>query len=236
MSHRKFNTGLIFLFLLNVIFYSVKLDDAFALDSIDEIDSGMHEPLFIDLVRPIDSKKGQLEVNSLCYGKSKIACSPEIEYVVEDGLGFELELPINYNGQLESIKTAVQKRLNSDYISKRYDHGFQVIGEKNLHGNGSSLTLFYISGYNKRDISLVMLNGFKKSSDKYSLLLNSTLYKNYNQNFAYGIEVNYDQKGDVRYRILPQIKIHFSEKYEIQGGIGIEDQLMISAARMIMVF
>jgi len=232
MNCQKFN----FLFLLTAIFCSIKLDTALALDSIDEIDSGLHEPLFVDLVRPINSKKGQLEVNSLCYGKSKIACSPEIEYVVADGLGFELELPINYDGKLESIKTAMQKRLNSDYISKHYDHGFQVIGEKNLHDNDSSLTLFYISGYNKKDISLVMLNGFKKSSDKYSLLLNSTLYKNYNHNFAYGIELNYDQKGEVRYRILPQIKIHFSTKYEMQAGVGVDDQSMISALRMVVVF
>jgi len=227
---------LIFVFFITIISFSIKSGNVFAIDSVDEIDSGLHEPLFIDLVRPIDSKKGQLEVNSLCYGKSKIACSPEIEYVVEDGLGLELELPINYSGQVESIKTAVQKRLNSDYISKRYDHGFQVVGEKNLHGHGSSLTLFYISGYNKRDISLVMLNGFKKTSDKYSLLLNSTLYKNYNHNLSYGVEINYDQKGDIRYRILPQIKIHFSDKYEIQGGIGIDDHSMISALRMIVVF
>jgi hypothetical protein len=229
--HQKRDSKLL-LFLL--AFFVV--DNVFAADTINEIDSGLHEPLFVDLARPIDSKKGQLEVNSLCYGKSKVACAPEIEYVVEDGLGLELELPINHNGQLESVKTAVQKRLNSDQISKRYDHGFQVIGEKNLRGHGSSLTLFYISGYNKGDISLVTLNGFKKTSEHYSLLLNSTLYKNFNQNFAYGIEVNYDQKGDFRYRILPQIKIHFSEKYELQGGVGFDRNSLVLALRMITVF
>lgn len=142
-------------------------DAVFAEDLVDEIDSGLREPLFIDLVRPIDSKKGQLEVNTLCHknNSSKTSCAPEVEYVVADGFGVEPELPLDYNGKAESVKTTFQKRIDYNIISSRYSHAIQVIGEKNLQGHKDLFTVFYISGYNKKDISLVMLNGIKKKKN-----------------------------------------------------------------------
>jgi len=216
------------LFLLFLIFSL----PTFAINTDDELDSGVHEPLFVDLVRPINSKKGQLEINSLCAKSSKYHCSPELEYVIADGLGLELELPMDHNFQLESLKIAIQKKINFTF-NKNYDHAFQLINEKKLHHKKNSTTFYYVSGFNKNDYSFVMLNGFAKSQKKYSILLNSTFYKNFNKDFAYGIEVNYDKTADFSLRILPQAKFHFNKKCELQIGVGIEKKYMAGALRII---
>lgn len=244
MISRLFRASFVALVCLKLVVFS---NNSFAanFDAVDEIDSGLHEPLFIDLVRPINSKKGQFEVNSLCYAAaksdSKVACSPEVEYAIADGLGIELELPMDYNGKLKEIKTAVQKKLDSSSFSKRYEHGIQVIAEQHVQDRGNALTFYYIAGYNKRDVSLMLLNGLRrKSNGTYSGLVNYSIYKNFSQNFAYGAEFNYDQKGSIKRRFLPQLKLHLSSRYELQAGVGFENRFrsdsLLSALRVIALF
>ena len=86
---------------------SQKLNNDAATGS-DELD--IPEPLVFDLVRPLGSPQGELEVNffaSRINGQGQLSWSPEIEYVIADGYAVELELP-HTNGSLDEYKMALQ--------------------------------------------------------------------------------------------------------------------------------
>lgn len=213
--------------------------------NIDELDTGLHEPLFIDLIRPINSVKGDLEVNTLCYNqKGKVLCAPEVEYVIKDGLAIEFELPME-GVHIEAYKFAVQQRILRGGLSKDYDHAVQVVFEKARHAIGGTYSvLYYVAGWHRNNWSVVSMNGIAREGSRYikannMFVANITGYYNQNQKFAYGLEYNYHQagylNGDIKNRILPQIKYDHNG-YELQFGIGIQNKSLLIASRLIYVF
>lgn len=202
---------------------------------INELDVGLHEPLFIDLVRPINSKKGDLEINTLFYGKNgKMLCSPEIEYVISDGFAVEFEVPME-NQHAEALKFAVQKQINSHPFSKNYDHAVQVLTEKSLHNQPTYSAFYYVSGYHSDNFSMVAMNGVSISGGVGSMTNNIALYHNHTQKLSYGIEYNFENKGETKNRILPQIKYDMNCGLEVQIGIGTQDRKPLIAGRLIYV-
>ena len=73
----------------------------------------MHEPLFIDLVRQMDSKTGDLEIKTLYYNENgKAMCAPKIEYVTSNGLAIEFEVSMEET-KIEGFKFVIQKQIKT---------------------------------------------------------------------------------------------------------------------------
>lgn len=104
------------------------------------------EPMVFDLVRPLGTVKGELEINTLAqYAvNGEVDWAPEIEYAVRDGLAFELELPFE-NSRVQDYKVAAQGTLK-DY-SNHFIHGWQVIGRYARTEKSYSADPLYIMGY-----------------------------------------------------------------------------------------
>lgn len=220
------------LLLVSFIFYTTQ---SFAKKDINELNISLHEPLFVDLVRPINSKKGDIEINSLIINKNgKTMISPEIEYVIQDGLAVEFEVPISEEHRADALKFALQQRL-PDILFHDYHNAIQIILEKSLNNYNNEYTFFYISGYNRNNISIVAMNGITFHQSASKTLHNIALYKNYNNNFAYGVEYNLNRLTKIN-RILPQIKYHFKGNLEIQTGVGVEKKIAILVTRFILTF
>jgi hypothetical protein len=89
------------------------------------------EPLLFDLVRGLGAHKGELEVNALVRhdfksGRDKFYWNPEVEWIVADGIGLELELAMD-RGHVEAVKLMTQVTFGTP-LPGRYIHGTQIIG------------------------------------------------------------------------------------------------------------
>lgn len=219
-------------FVIFLILISILQTNAFAKrkkKDINELDDGLHEPLFIDLVRPINSKQGDLEINSLCYNDGKkLMCAPEIEYVIADGTAVEFELPME-GRHVKEYKFAFQQRLKPIKKFQHYHHATQLIIQKPVHKNEHvTHKLFYISGVNIKDFSIIAMNGFSNTKNNTQIASNMAFYWNVSQKIAYGVEYNYEHNT----RITPQIKWHLPD-FEIQIGAGIYGKKPFFATRLI---
>lgn len=188
------------------------------------------EPLFIDLVRSLDAKKGEWEINSLFSHSNgsfnDINWAPEVEFVPFNGLGLEFEFPMQ-GDTLKYYKFAVQKTLNSFNKGKSL-HGLQLIYETDVDFKYHDETLFYILAHRFNfHLSSMTLAGFKKSSLSNETIwsYNQTFFYNYSREVDFGLEFNYFS-GDRENRLLqiiPQIHLAFKDGYKIQWGFGSEE-------------
>jgi hypothetical protein len=188
------------------------------------------EPLYFDLVRRLDSKKGEWEVNTLFSRKrngfSQFEIAPEIELVPMDGLGIEFELPMR-GGSVESYKTAVQYTLGEAKRSSRYLHGVQAIYE---NYNGVDLTeysLLYLYAYRiSKKVSFLGMLGPRidqqKNHSHMLELINFTLFYNFSREVDFGIEINNEGLFDrfEQIQLMPQIHLALGKHYKIQFGFG----------------
>lgn len=186
------------------------------------------EPLFIDLVRSLDAKKGELEVNSLFTDYSKepnqLNWAPEIEYTFLDGQSLELELP-SQSTRLESYKVAYQLNL-TPLTTENGLHGVQVIIESDKKLNHKEATLFHIYAYRVgHNISLLNIMGLKFNSEdtkKRSVLLNTSFFYNYSEDVDFGFETNIEssEQDNQLVQFIPQIHLAFNHGHKIQYGFG----------------
>lgn len=186
------------------------------------------EPLFVDLVRSLDAEQGEWEVNSLFYqrqqGFSEFNWAPEIEFVAQDGLAFEFELPMR-GDQLETYKIAGQQRL---YRSPSGAHlqGLQLIYEAETDFQSSQGTLYYIVAHRfNHALSVIGLYGIKSTVERFSGLeasLNQSFFYNYSQEIDFGLEINY-LSGELSpgyLQAVPQLHLAFREGAKFQFGFG----------------
>jgi len=210
------------------------------------------EPMLFDLIRPLDSKKGELEINTLLYksfnsdsskrsidpfgigpntkDRDQIEWAPEIEYALSDGFALEFEVPME-GSEIEAYKFAAQYtfgRLNDAYI-----HGMQLIVEPNRDFEKYNTTLLYLGGYRFDETfsTLFMLGGRMdlEGEQKYKTfeyLANATFFAELNSRVIVGIETNYAEHRDQsRYAVafIPQLHYEVSEHIEIQTGLSFGD-------------
>lgn len=187
------------------------------------------EPLLFDLVRPLGSQKGEMEVNVFTHqypGKGALEWAPEIEYVFTDGYAIEFELP-SENSSLEDYKVALQGTFYATPNALMV-HGWQVIAKKNRDAGQYSADALYINGYRLSNAwsTLNMLGARHTGLDgngKTTVLINNNLFYDYSQRLTYGIELNHeiDPKGQWRYRATPQIHFDFNQNITLQAGLGV---------------
>ena len=186
------------------------------------------EPMFIDLVRSLNSQKGEWEINSLFadYHKKADALNwaPEVEYVFKDGHAIEFELP-SQGQHLKKYKFAYQTTLSS-LENHGHLHGVQVIYETDDQLRESESTFYHI--FAKRlshHISMISLAGIKINNEQLSqrsLSLNHTTFYNYTNEVDFGLEINFEtsELHNKMFQAIPQIHLALNHGLKIQYGFG----------------
>ncbi len=214
------------------------------------------EPMLFDLVRGLNSKAGEVEVNTLAVlrhrrGHSDIAWAPEVEWAFRDGMAVELELPMD-GRELEAIKGAFQASLPS--ARRDFAHGVQLIGEYVLDGHlGLTTALYIFGGRIGRWSVLSMLGGSALAGtplrelehtldpeSRYTLLFNPNVYRDLRENLTLGLESNISLGlgGHHRVRLVPQAHVQLSRRVRVQVGAGAEWEAghwgLIAASRVVL--
>ncbi len=189
---------------------------------------GIPEPLIFDLVRPLGSPKGELEVNAFLNhtpGSGELQWSPEIEYSFADGYAVELELPY-LNSQLQEYKLALQGTLGT-LLEGKMVHGWQTIVRRARHEHAYSADALYLNGVRLSDKwSTMNMVGMRRTSfngdgDLHGLV-NSAWFYHASQKLVLGMELNneFRPQRQWHYRLTPQLHYSFSDHRGIQLGVG----------------
>lgn len=189
---------------------------------------GIPEPLVFDLVRPLGSPKGELEVNTLITRSSSadpFAWAPEIEYAFADGYAIELELPFE-NSLLEEYKLGLQGTFG-ELLNGRMIHGWQALGRHRRHENVYSADILYLNGFRFSDkwstMNMLGVRGadFGKRGNVVALINNSFFY-HYSRRLTLGVEANNEihEQKQWRYRLTPQLHYSLSSDKAVQVGGG----------------
>ncbi len=125
------------------------------------------EPLVFDLVRPMEARKGEIEVNTLAIkplkkrrssstratdelglvplssDKAELEWAPEIEFALWDGFALEFEFPFE-GSHLEELKLGVQAAFGTG-LDNRFIHGFQGLVERALESTSTTWTGLYLA-------------------------------------------------------------------------------------------
>ncbi|UUX95403.1 hypothetical protein [Aquabacterium sp. J223] len=188
---------------------------------------GIPEPLVFDLVRPLGSPKGELEVNLYAaHGRGQgLAWSPELEYVFADGHAVELELP-HSRGTLDEIKVAVQGTFGGLW-GGRMIHGWQFISRKALEAQPTHHDLLYLHGARWSDQwSSMHMVGLRHAESAASgprtWLVNAALFWRASDRWTLGLEANLEhaRPGGWGYRLTPQLHLPLRRNEALQLGLG----------------
>jgi len=209
---------------------------AFAMENVSETSDaassseefGIPEPLVFDMVRPLGSPKGEMEVNAFLNQSTHggpLQWSPELEYSFADGYAVELQLPYE-NSQLGEYQVAMQGTL-PPLLQGKMVQGIQGIARKTHRANSHSADLLYLNGirFSEKWSTMNMVGVRKTSFDgdgEMRGLLNSAWFYHVTSNFILGVEVNNEihRKNNWHYRLIPQIHYSFDDNKAVQFGIG----------------
>ena len=149
--------------------------------------------------------------------------SPEIEYSFKKGHAIELELPIE-NTTLSEYKISLQGTLG-ELFQGRMIHGWQAIGRRKNDEKEYGAEVLYLNHYkfSERWSTMNML-GFRRTAfsevGEFVGLSNNSLFYEYHNRLAIGIELNSEMGSKYHYRLTPQIQYAFSKKAFVQLGGG----------------
>ncbi len=185
------------------------------------------EPLVFDMMRGLDAKAGELEINVLAgfprNGRAEWA--PEIEYAIADGIGIEFEVPFE-NSTREAWKYGLQFRLGH---SAKSVHGIQLLGEQFI-SNETAINVLYLFGHRFNDRwSLMSMTGpqallSRDQRTEWRGLQNLTVFYDHTDKITSGLEFNWAfSHSDLlsELTIIPQIHYELSDNWNIQTGIGV---------------
>jgi hypothetical protein len=185
------------------------------------------EPMVFDLVRPLGSTRGELEINALAavQADGTIAWAPEIEYTIADGLALELELPAE-NSSVHATKAAVQGTFTHGR-TEQFIQGWQAIGEKQRADGSRSADGLYIAGYRWNDrwsalgMAGVRLNALGRGTTR-SVLTNASIFFSPGDRATLGLEFNGSWGGVGRSRSwIPQVHVRLSDHWSVQSGVAL---------------
>jgi hypothetical protein len=202
-------------------------------DDIDQDDGTMSsefphipEPMVFDLVRPLGTTKGELEINTLALHEinGQVEWAPEIEYAVMDGLALEFELPFE-NTTIQDYKVAAQGTLRKG-SNHNFIHGWQVIGRYLREESSYSADMLYIAGYrfNSRWSTLNMIGLRGEELVKHTKVLglaNLNVFYTLDENMALGLELNNEfNHKNWHFALTPQLHANLTDNFSLQMGAG----------------
>jgi hypothetical protein len=193
----------------------------------------MPEPMIFDLVRPLGARRGELEVNVLLQRSSRtgapLKSAPEIEWAFRDNLAIEGELPFE-DGELMSWKVALQGTL-TPRRGARFQHGWQVIGQRVRADRSWSTDALYLAGYRPWSrVTVFSMTGARRSLfDGVAVVQavqNMSVFYQPAAGLIFGVESNLVLgAADRRSRlIMPQVQKALFGKYLAEFGIGAEER------------
>jgi len=199
--------------------------------------SRIPEPLVFDLVRPLNARRGEVEVNSLFqqslagrgFRDRTLDWAPEIEWAFADGYAFEAELPME-GDRVRSYKFALQGRIQPPGAS-RLIHGWQVIGKSAAEGRRRLTTdALYLAGYRfNPHWSVFSMTGVRfddvrrgGAGRRAQGLFNPSVFCNVAPRLILGVETNTEFGGGRPGYLLamPQAHVALSTKQTLQLGLG----------------
>lgn len=186
------------------------------------------EPMVFDLIRPLGSQRGELEVNSLfrfspADTPRRLLWAPEVEYEFLDGYGVEFELP-SENARVDSFKGAIQGTLPGPW-RRTFIHGWQALGEVSRKGGNYRTDLLYLAGARWHDNwSVFTMTGVERERagrSAYAFLGNYSLFYHLRDSVSYGLESNFKGRG-ISGRgmlLMPQLQWKRGQT-NVQAGAG----------------
>lgn len=189
------------------------------------------EPMVFDLMRGLDAKKGETEINTLLGttftgNDQHMLINPEIEYALADGLAVELEVPIDKKPL--SSKFGVQYTITPP--SSKFMLGLQGIYEPFLHERREDFSLSSVVNYRfTQRWSLVSMVGLRDATvlgknDHYAFILNISIFYEVSDKFSVGIENDrniYYGKEKLKALTIPQVSWKINPRIKIQSGAGL---------------
>ncbi|MFP2961724.1 hypothetical protein ACLEPN_28955 [Myxococcus sp. 1LA] len=190
------------------------------------------EPMVFDLVRGLDSERGELEFNTLLRLRPRsegmlLQYAPEVEYAFGDGMAAELELPME-NERVAALKTAVQFTFHVD-PNRRWAHGIQVLAEHKLGEKETDLALLHIGKARVGErVSLISISGVQgarahESGDVHAAgLVNLSAFYAVAQQVLVGVETNMrlDDALEFDWMVMPQAHVQINHHARMQVGMG----------------
>lgn len=187
------------------------------------------EPLVFDLVRGLEARRGELEVNTLAVvglRDGHVHWAPEVEWAFARGHAVELELPM-LDRELEAIKVALQGTFPSRL--PRVVHGWQTFGEVSVSDGMPRGVLLYLLGQriSRRWSYLAMLGGsaplMELGERRGSVLLNASLFVDPAEWATLGLETNVDAdlRGQWSLSMFPQAHFQVAKRLRIQLAPGV---------------
>lgn len=183
------------------------------------------EPMVFDLVRPLGSTRGELEVNTLAQhrGDGVLEWAPEIEFTIADGLAVELELPVE-NSTREATKVAVQGTFRRGR-TEHFIHGWQAIGAERRDDGRRSFDGIYIAGYQFGALwSTLVMGGLRLDQTgrhtSGTVLLNASAFYSLGDHSTLGLEYNGRLERHGRFSsYVPQLHHRLSDHWSLQTGL-----------------
>jgi len=202
------------------------------------------EPMVFDLVRPLGARRGELEINTLLIqpigsvpdstipnalglSGSTFEWAPEVEFVVRDGLAFELEFPFETT-TLGAYKTAAQWTFGTAF-NQQYIHGVQAIVQYDRHPQSWLPTVLYVAGWRFDEVwSMLGMVGVRGDTgaevrgQRVQRLLNLSLFADVNKHLTVGVETNLaaTMDGEASLMVMPQLHCELTDYFMIQAGAG----------------
>jgi hypothetical protein len=189
---------------------------------------GIPEPMVYDLVRPLGSPKGEVEINSLFLrplrAGQKLQWAPEVEYTFAKGYGVELEFPAE-GGSLESFKAAAQGKIGA-LSTKHTVWGWQALGERWRHDEQWKVDMLLLNGvrWSSRWSTFTMLGPRREQASgraANAVLWNQSVFHHAGSDLFFGLESNLASRGagSRAWLVMPQATWRKS-RYNIQAGAG----------------
>lgn len=192
--------------------------------------SAFPEPMVFDLMRGLDAKKGELEINTLMASTfsgndQHLLINPEIEYAMANGFAVEIEVPIDKKPL--STKFGAQYTLTKP--SPQFMLGLQAIYEPFFELGREDFSLSTVINLRLREkLSVVSMIGLRDATingrnDHYAFILNITFFYRYSDRLSFGLENDrniYYGKEKLKALSIPQVSWRFHPLMKVQSGLG----------------
>jgi hypothetical protein len=203
------------------------------------------EPLLFDMIRGLDARRGELELNALVQTSPRrspaFSGGPEVEYVFAKGHGLEVELPVSTSG-VDAWKGSLQGTL--PHPTGHFNHGWLLTGEYLLGDPGARVTGTYIAAlrFNRHWSALTMIGGRiekqRGAGTKRFGVLNPSLFFDASPYVTIGLEMNslLEDDGTTDLVLLPQLHWQPTKEWKVQlgGGAHVDEAgaTLLSALRL----
>jgi hypothetical protein len=189
------------------------------------------EPLYIDLIRNLGSRRGEIEANVLAATRFRkqpaIVWGPEIEYVVVPNLAVEFEVPFVDN-KVEALKGGLQTRLLS-LGQRRVEIGVLAVGYHLLAEKETVLepTALFALRFTRKLQALVIVGPTAAVSVdgavRVGTMFHPSLFFQASRRLTLGVETGYRARSEEARTayVLPQFHANVMPWMKLQLGAGV---------------